>query len=75
MKKDANPGKVITELCFQFVSWTTGKVEKFPRVHKFTIGDRIHTLSIDLMLRAVEATYTRDRIPILRQPVKRANGG
>ncbi|MFN7056856.1 diversity-generating retroelement protein Avd [Hyphomonas sp.] len=67
MKKDANPGKVIAELSFQFLVWVTQKVEKFPRTHKFTIGDRIQGLVIDIQQGLVEATYTRDRAALLRQ--------
>lgn len=66
-KKQQNPGKAIAEEVFQFVVWLTDKVEKFPRSHKFTVGDRIQTQALVLLELVVEATYTRDRAGILRQ--------
>ena len=67
MKKEANPGKVISEQSFQFLVWVTAKVEKFPRTHKFTVGDRIHAIVIDIQQGLVEATYTRERTGLLRK--------
>jgi hypothetical protein len=67
MKKEANPGKVITEASFQFLVWVTGKVEEFPRSHKFTVGDRIHLIALDIQQGLVEATYSRDRGALLRR--------
>ena len=67
MKKEANPGKVISAQCFQFLVWVTAKVEKFPRTHKFTVGDRIHAMVIDIQQGLVEATYTRERTGLLRK--------
>ena len=66
MKKNANPGKVISEACFKLTLWTTQKVEKFPRSHKFTVGDRLQTLCTDIMLSVVEATYRKDRAVLLK---------
>ena len=60
-------GKIIAEEIFQYLVWTSQKLEKFPRSYKFTIGDRIQSLSLDLLAATVEATYTRDRAALLRQ--------
>jgi hypothetical protein len=62
-----NPGKAIAEEIFQYLVWLTQKVEKFPRSHKFTLGDRLHLTSLSLLEQVVEATYTKDRGKLLRQ--------
>jgi hypothetical protein len=61
MKKEANSGKVMTDASFQFLVWIKGKVEKFPRSHKFNVGDRIYLIALDIQQGLVEATYSRDR--------------
>jgi hypothetical protein len=52
---------VAIEAHYQFLNWLMPTVEKFPRSHKFTIGDRIESLALDVLEALIEATYTRDR--------------
>ncbi|MYA69442.1 diversity-generating retroelement protein Avd, partial [Candidatus Poribacteria bacterium] len=47
--------------------WLMGRVEKFPRSQKFTLGDRIVNISLDILDLLIEATYTRDRLALLRK--------
>ena len=42
-------------------------MEKFPRSHKFTLGDRIETIALNVLEALIEATYTRDRAEALRR--------
>ena len=51
--------------------WLMPTVEKFPRSHKFTVGDRIGIAALDVLDMLIEATYTRDRL----QPLRQANLG
>ena len=44
-----------------------GCVEKFPRSQKFTLGDRTVNLALDTLELLIEATYTRDRLVLLRK--------
>src|SRR5262249_25948476 len=37
------------EAHYRFLVWLAPTVEKFPRGHKFTIGDRIEALSLDVL--------------------------
>ena len=67
MKSVQNPGKALAEECYQYLAWVTGAVEKFPRSHKFLLGDKIHAMSIELLMLIVQATYTRDRASLLRR--------
>jgi hypothetical protein len=67
MKSYQSPGKALAEECYQYIAWVTGAVEKFPRSHKFLLGDEIHAMSIELLMLIVQATYTRDRASLLRR--------
>ena len=55
------------EAHYQFLAWLVPTIEKFPKSHKFTIGDRIETIAIDVLEALIEATYTRERTQHLRQ--------
>jgi hypothetical protein len=37
------------EAHYQFVKWLAPTVEKFPKVYKFTIGDRIYNTALDVL--------------------------
>ena len=52
---------------YDVISWLLGRVEKFPRSQKFTLGDRIVNLALDTLELLIEATYTRDRLPLPRR--------
>ncbi len=57
---------VALEKAYQFVVWLVPTVEKFPRAQKFLLGDRIQSAALDILEGLVEATYTRNRAPVLR---------
>lgn len=59
------------EAHYQFLLWLLPAVEKFPRSHKFTLGDRIENAALNVLEALVEATYTRQRT----QHLQRANLG
>jgi 23S rRNA-intervening sequence protein len=59
------------EAHYQFLTWLMPTLEKFPRSHKFTIGDRIESIALEVLEALVDATYTRDR----GQHLRRANLG
>ena len=59
------------EAHYQFLAWLMPTIERFPRSHKFTIGDRIQNTALDVLEALIEATYTRDRL----QDLRRANLG
>ena len=52
---------------YQFLAWLAPTVGKFPKSHKFTIGDRIETIALDVLEALIEATYTRERTQNLRE--------
>ena len=59
------------EARYQFLLWLSPTLEKFPKAHKFTLGDRIQNQALDVLEALIEATYTRDRT----QHLRRANLG
>jgi hypothetical protein len=59
-------GQVLSEEIYQFVLWQCQIIEKFPRTHKFSIGDRLQDQAMTLLSRVVEATYTKNRGALLR---------
>ncbi|MBX9629523.1 MAG: diversity-generating retroelement protein Avd [Burkholderiales bacterium] len=52
---------------YQFVLWLIPTVEKFPRTQKFLLGDRLQTTALDMLEALIEATYSREVVPILRR--------
>jgi hypothetical protein len=58
---------IALEKAYQFTLWLVPTVEKFPRSQKFVLGDRIETAALDVVEGIVDATYTRNRAPILRK--------
>lgn len=55
------------EKMYQFLKWLLPAVEKFPRAHKFTLGDRIENGALEVQERLIEATYTRHNEAMLLQ--------
>lgn len=49
------------------IKWLLPQIAKLPRSHKFTLGDRIINLSLDVLELLIEATYTQKKQQILRQ--------
>jgi four helix bundle protein len=58
---------VALEKAYQFTLWLIPTIEKFPRSQRFLLGDRIETAALGVVEGIVEATYTRNRKPILRK--------
>ena len=49
------------EAHYQFLTWFVPTVEKFPKAQKFTLGDRIQEIALDVLEALIEATYSRER--------------
>jgi len=62
----ANEMQAVTKI-YDVIKWLIPCVAKFPRSHKFTLGDRITNLALDVLMLLVEAQYTRQKIELLRQ--------
>ncbi len=67
MADNAKQTGAALEAHYQFLLWLLPAVEKFPRSHKFTLGDRIESVALSVLEELIEATYTRDRANALRR--------
>ena len=58
--------KIITHT-YDLLIWTLGHTAKFPRSHRFGLGQRIEDKLHELLDHLVEAKFTGDKAEILRQ--------
>jgi hypothetical protein len=56
---------VVVQKAYEFSIWLIRKVENFPRSYRFSVGDRLVQGVLDLLLRLVDAAYSRDKFRIL----------
>lgn len=45
---------------YELLKWLVEHVGKFPRSHRFVLGERIETAMLDLLMKLVEAAYQRE---------------
>jgi hypothetical protein len=62
-------GPVAVQKCYDLVLWLLQVIEKFPRSHRFTVGDRLATAALDVLEDLVTAAYSRSK----REQLERAN--
>ena len=67
MSDNAKRTGAAIEAHYQFLLWLGPAIEKFPKSHKFTLGDRIQNQALDILEALIEATYTRERVLHLRR--------
>lgn len=49
---------------YDVITWLLGRVERFPRSQKFTLGDRTVNLALGTLELLIEATYAWDRLRV-----------
>ena len=64
---------VVVGKAYDFVLWLLPKVEKFGRSFRFSVGDRLVSQGLDLLLLLVQAAYSRDKSALLRDANLKAN--
>jgi hypothetical protein len=57
---------VITKT-YDLILWSCHHTAKFPRSHRFVLGERIERNLYDLLETLIKARYTRERDSLLRQ--------
>jgi four helix bundle protein len=70
VKDEAPP---VIQKTYEFVLWLVKKVEGFPRSHRFTVGDRLTSTSLDLLSALVEAAYSKEKEPRLEAASRSVN--
>ncbi|MCP5114984.1 MAG: diversity-generating retroelement protein Avd [bacterium] len=58
---------VVVGKTYDFSVWLIQKVEHFPRSYRFSVGDRLVSGVIDLLLRLVDAAYAREKAAVLSE--------
>jgi hypothetical protein len=53
--------------CHRLLEWMLPHIEKFPRVSRFTLGERLERALLDVLEALLTATYTRDKADPLAQ--------
>jgi len=65
--KDTTPQAV--QAGHELLLWLIPKIDKFPRVHRFTLGERLEGALLEVLELSVEAAYTHNK----RTALQRAN--
>ena len=58
MSAGVAPVQVVPAL-YDVIVWLSAKLAKFPKAHRFTIGDRIMTTCLDILDQLIVAQYVR----------------
>jgi hypothetical protein len=67
--KDTTPQAV--QACHELILWLIPQLDKFPRVRRFTLGERLEAILVEVLELLVEAAYSRGEDK--RRPLRKAN--
>jgi hypothetical protein len=67
----AKPELTVITKMYDLVLWSCHHVSRFPRQHRFVLGERLEKNLYDLLETLVEARYTKERQPLLARANKR----
>jgi len=59
---------------YDFLLWLLPKTEKFSRPYRFSVGERVVSHGLDLLMILVGAAYTSNKTPLLEQANGKVNG-
>ncbi len=65
MRNNSNNVPKAVQDCHEFLKWLIPQLDKFPRVRRFTLGERIETQTIQVLEDLVSAAYSHDKQPLL----------
>ena len=63
--RDKTPQAV--QACHELLLWFITQLDKFPKVRRFTLGERLESGLLEVLERLVEAAYTRRKLAALEQ--------
>ena len=67
--KPDGAGAIVVQKAYELTVWITRKVDKFPRSHRYTVGDRLVLRALDITEALTKAAYSTDK----RRPLEDAN--
>jgi hypothetical protein len=74
MREHSDKGApVAVSKTYDFVLWLLPKVEKFPRSYKFSVGDRLTSSGMDVLVLLVEAAYAARKDDLLSEAIRKIN--
>jgi hypothetical protein len=53
------------QACHELIAWLIPQLDKFPRLRRFTLGERLEQALLDVLELLLEAAYTRAKQPAL----------
>ena len=56
---------VIITKTYDLILWSCNHTSRFPRQHRFVLGERLERTLYDLLERLIQAKYSRERTPLL----------
>ena len=65
--KDTTPQAV--QAAHELILWMIPQIDKFPRVRRFTLGERLESILLEVMELSVEAAFTHNK----REALQKAN--
>lgn len=72
-RQNQNEAPVVVGRTYDFLLWLLPKVEKFPRSYRFTVGNRLSSHGLDLLVLLVEAAYSATKGELLAQANRKIN--
>ena len=72
-QKPTRDPAIVVGKTYDLVLWLLPKVEKFARSYRMSVGDRLVSHSLDLLLTLVESAYTTDKSHLLQRANANAN--
>jgi hypothetical protein len=67
--RDTTPQAV--QACHELILWLIPQLDKFPRLRRFTLGERLEAVLLEVLELLIEAAYSRG--PEKGEPLKKAN--
>ncbi|OGQ47523.1 MAG: hypothetical protein A3H42_02435, partial [Deltaproteobacteria bacterium RIFCSPLOWO2_02_FULL_46_8] len=61
-----NAPQIITKV-YDFLIYLIPQIEKFPRSQRYLLGERVETISFDVLEILLEACYSQTKLPLLKQ--------
>ncbi len=55
------------QACHELIRWLVPQLDKFPRLRRFTLGERLEQALLDVLELLLEAAYTRAKQPALQR--------
>src|SRR6516162_257844 len=62
-----NQELIVITKTYDLILWSCNHASRFPRSHRFVLGERIERRLYDLLETLLQAKYTRNRQALLRQ--------